>query len=126
MDGEVPVTGEVRQGARPSLPLVDHADDLCVRRVPIFQGLSPAQQREVATYARPTGVGSGEQLYAAGQAVSQLLVVHSGRVKISRLSADGHEQIVRVLEPGDFVGEAAFVDGTRPDHFAVALEPGRF
>lgn len=119
------MAGEAEPGARTLLPVVDHDDDLCVRRVPIFQGLTPAQQREVATYARPTAVGAGDQLYAAGQAVSQLLVVHSGRVKISRLSADGHEQIVRVLEAGDFVGEGAFVDGTRPDHFAVALEPGR-
>lgn len=112
-------------GGRPTLPLTPRGgDDLCVARVPIFQGLTLDQQRDVATLARPTRVEGGEQIYAAGEAVSQLMVVHTGRVKISRLSADGHEQIVRVLEPGDFVGEAAFLDGTRPDHFAVALEQG--
>ena len=110
---------------RPLLP-VAHRDgeDLCVSRVPIFQGLSLEQQRDVATLARPTPVRRDERLYGAGEQVSQLLVVHSGRVKISRVDAAGHEQIVRVLGPGDFVGEAAFLDGARPDHHAVALEDG--
>ena len=99
-------------------------EDLCVARVPIFQGLSRDQQLEVARAARPTRVAAGEQVYAAGSAVAQLMVVHTGRVKISRISSDGHEQIVRVLGPGDFAGESAFLTGSRPDHGAKAVEPG--
>lgn len=99
-------------------------EDLCVARVPLFQGLTHNEQLEVAGVARPTRVTRGEQVYAAGSDVSQLMVVHTGRIKITRIHADGHEQIVRVLEPGDFVGESAFLNGARPDHFAVALEPG--
>ena len=92
--------------------------------MPIFQGLSRDQQLEVARAARPTRVAAGEQVYAAGSAVAQLMVVHTGRVKISRISSDGHEQIVRVLGPGDFAGESAFLTGSRPDHGATAVEPG--
>lgn len=99
-------------------------EDLCVARVPLFQGLTHEEQFEVAGVARPTRVGRDELLYAAGSAASQLMVVHTGRVKISRVSADGHEQIVRVLAPGDFVGESAFLTGARPDHVATALEAG--
>ena len=93
-------------------------------RVPLFQGLSREQQWEVAEVARPVQVARGECLYGAGDDVSQLMVVHTGRLKISRVSHDGREQIVRVLEPGDFVGESAFLTGERPDHFATALERG--
>lgn len=99
-------------------------DELCVARVPLFQGLTYAEQLDVASVARPTQVDKGEQIYAAGAPTAQLMVVHTGQIKISRLSVDGHEQIVRVLGPGDFVGESAFLTGARPDHFAVALEPG--
>lgn len=99
-------------------------DDLCVTRVPLFQGLTREQQLEVAGVARPTRLAKGEQAYAAGSEVSQLMVVHTGRVKVSRVGPDGHEQIVRVLGPGDFVGESAFLTGARPDHFATALESG--
>lgn len=101
-----------------------HRDDLCVARVPIFQGLTREEQLEVARTARPTTVTGDEIVYAPGSATSQLLVLHTGRVKISRVSPDGHEQIVRVLGPGDFIGESAFLTGARPDHLATALEPG--
>lgn len=104
------------------LPVV--ADDLCVARVPLFRGLSRQEQEMVAELARPVRTRRGEAVYTAGADVSQLMVVHTGRLKISRVSTDGHEQIVRVLEPGDFVGEAALLTGERPDHHAVALEAG--
>lgn len=100
------------------------AEELCVQRVPLFRGLSHEEQLQVAATARPTRVRREEQVYAAGADVSQLMVVHTGRIKISRISPDGHEQIVRVVGPGDFVGESAFLGGGRPDHFATALEPG--
>lgn len=104
------------------LPLVE--DDLCVARVPLFRGLSRAEQERVAELARPVRTERGEAVYTAGSDVSQLMVVHTGRLKITRVSADGHEQIVRILEPGDFVGESALLTGERPDHHAVALEAG--
>mgnify|MGYP006212454539 CR=1 FL=1 len=73
------------------LPVVP-GDDLCIARVPLFQGLTHQEQLQVAQVARPTRVDRDEQVYATGSDVSQLMVVHTGRVKISRLSPDGHEQ----------------------------------
>jgi len=100
------------------------SDDLCVARVPLFQALSREEQEAVADLARPARVAKGDRIYSAGDDVSQLMVVHTGLLKISRISADGQEQIIRVLEPGEFVGESAFLNGGRPDHFATALEAG--
>lgn len=108
-----------------SLPTESHTDrteNLCVARVPLFQGLSHTQQVEVAGFARSVRLEPVEQVYAAGSEMSQLMVVHTGQVKISRTSMDGREQVVRVLGPGDFIGESAFLTGARPDHAAVALE----
>lgn len=93
----------------------------CVAIVPLFAGLTPEEQDEVAAYARPIRRKRGEQIHRAGEAVSHLLVVHRGRVKISHIAPSGHEQLIRVLEPGDFAGEASFVTGARPDSFATAL-----
>ena len=93
----------------------------CVAIVPLFQGLSPEEQDEVATHARPIRRMRGEAIHRPGDDVSHLLVVHKGRVKISHLAPNGHEQLLRVLEPGDFIGETAFVTGSRPDDWATAL-----
>src|SRR5690606_36885261 len=100
------------------------SDDLCVARVPLFQALSHDEQLDVAQLARPVRVAKGEHIYGAGDDVSQLMVVHTGMIKLSRISPDGEEQIVRVLEPGDFVGEPAFRSGGCPDQFATSLQGG--
>lgn len=104
--------------------VTDRFDDLCVTRVPLFQALTRKEQEAVAALATPTTVARGDRIYSAGDDISQLMVVHTGLLKISRISVDGQEQIIRVLEPGEFVGESAFLNGGRPDHFATALEPG--
>ncbi|MGC0142791.1 Crp/Fnr family transcriptional regulator [Pseudactinotalea sp. Z1732] len=98
-------------------------ENLCVVQVPLFHGLSFDDQVKVADVATPTSVDAGEQVYAAGSDTSQLMVVHTGAVKVSRVDAEGREQILRVLGPGEFVGESAFLTGARPDHFTTALEP---
>ena len=102
----------------------ENHDDLCVASVPLFQGLTRRQQEHVASLASPTRVSRNEMLYTAGSDISQLMVVHEGRLKISRVGADGHEQIRRIIGPGDFVGESVFLTGARPDHNATALEAG--
>lgn len=93
----------------------------CVAIVPLFQGLSPEEQDEIARHARPMRRRRGEAIHRPGDDVSHLLVVHRGRIRISHLAASGHEQVLRVLEPGDFIGETAFVTGARPDDWATAL-----
>ncbi|NKZ02806.1 Crp/Fnr family transcriptional regulator [Actinomadura latina] len=100
-------------------------EDLCVTRVPIFQGLTHREQREVAGFARPVVAVKGETVFAPGQPVSRLLVMHAGRLKISHLAPSGQEQILRTAAEGDVVGERTFLTGHRPEHFAVALEDSR-
>lgn len=54
-----------------------------------------------------------------------MLVVHSGRLKISRVSAGGQEQVLRTADRGDVVGEREFLTGHRPDHVVVAVEDSK-
>ena len=96
--------------------------DSCVSRVPVFASLSVQDQQRVEELARPTLLKAGEAAYRADDDLSQLMVVHSGRLKIFRLSADGSEQLIRVLAPGDFTGETSVFTGQRPDDYATALE----
>jgi CRP/FNR family transcriptional regulator len=99
-------------------------EDLCVAKVPLFRHLARKDQLDVARVARPTRLTPGELVYSAGSPAAQLMVVHTGSLKISRVDADGREQILRVLGPGDFFGESALITGARPDHFAIALDEG--
>lgn len=103
---------------------LDHESvgDTCVAIVPIFKGLRYEDQLKVARVAQPTQLEAGTTLFSQGADLSQLFVIHKGRVKLTRTNADGHEQLVRVIGPGDFLGEWAFLKRMRAKHTAVALE----
>lgn len=115
-------SAEITRARNPRLACVA---DTCVSRVPVFAALSADEQGQVAALARPTRLAPGQTAYGPDDAVARLMVVHTGRLKIARLSPDGSEQIVRVLTPGEFTGETAVFTGQRPDHVATALDDCR-
>lgn len=109
--------------SRRELPLLDdQVHSSCVTRVPIFQRLTPEQQGVVASFARPITVAAGDLLHSAGDEVGQLFVVHTGRVKVVHAAPNGRTHLLRVVGPGEVVGEHAFLTGERPDYFVEAAE----
>lgn len=105
-----------------------HADDQelvdLVAAVPIFSGLGPDELADLATRVRPRHYPANHQLYGAGETSMRLLIIHTGKVKVYRLTASGHEHVIRVLGPGDFLGETSFITSAPMDHFALTVEPG--
>ena len=99
-----------------------HGSHGCVRRVPIFAGLTPEQQSVVGRLARSTTLRRGELLHHAGDPLARLFVVHGGRVKVEHRGESGRRRLLRVAEPGDVVGEHAFFTGAAPDYDAQALD----
>lgn len=100
-------------------------EDNCVRRVPIFSGLTAAEQDLVATMARPRFFVDGELIHGAGEQTGTMFVVHSGSVKVSRLLPSGRKQLLRVIKPGDTLGEYAFLTGSAPEEEAQAIDEVR-
>lgn len=95
---------------------------LCISLVPIFNHLQPEEMREIAATTKSVRYERNEQIYGAGDHSAQLYIVHRGRVKIYRLSDSGKEQVIRMLEPGDFMGELALFSETIHDCYAIATE----
>lgn len=105
-------------------PVDRHGDaslEELVARVPIFSALDAEQLAEVAARVQPRTYARNTQLYGAGEINQSLMILHSGRVKIYRITESGHEQVVRVLEAGDFLGES-FMGMSPVDHFAATVE----
>lgn len=100
-------------------------NDLCVTRVPIFQGLSRDDQLQVAGFVSPLHVHKGDVIYSPGQLVSRLLVMHSGSLKVSRIGTNGQERVLRTVSDGEVVGERAMLTGERSDDLVTALEDSR-
>lgn len=111
-----------RAAAGAGHPEGNHALEQLVARVPLFSKLDRAELREVAGRVRPATFRKNHQFYGAGESNSQLMIIHSGRVKIYRITESGREQVLRVLGPGDFFGESTFIGGAPSDHFATTAE----
>lgn len=94
----------------------------CVSSVPIFNHLEPEQLNDVMQVVQSVTYKRGEILFHAGDESDSLYIVNSGRVKIYRLSDLGREQLVRLLDPGDFTGELALFKATVLENFAEAVE----
>lgn len=77
----------------------------CIELVPIFSNLNHDEMLEIANITIDRTYEKGEMVYRAGDRGEKLYVIHKGRVKITRLSHTGKEQVIRVLGPGEFMGE---------------------
>lgn len=89
----------------------------CVSQVPIFQGLDATQRTSIAAVTRPIHAQKGETLYRPEEVSQTLYIVNVGQVRLYHLGADGKERVLRVLNPGDFIGEIAlFTDDVHQDY----------
>ena len=81
----------------------------CIESVPIFKELTQEEMLEIAHITSAKTYEKGEFVYIAGDKGGTLFVLHTGRVKISRLNENGKEQVIRVVGPGEFIGELSLL-----------------
>lgn len=77
----------------------------CIEIVPIFSSLTYEEMMEVAGITTEKSFDKGEMIYSAGDQRKRLYVIHKGKVKVTRISETGKEQVIRILGPGEFLGE---------------------
>jgi CRP-like cAMP-binding protein len=97
-----------------------------IATVPLFEGLPPEQQNDLASIALDKSFKRGQTVFSEGEPGIGFYVVSTGRVKIYKLSAEGKEQILHIFGPGEPFGEVPVFEGRRFPAHAVALEDSRF
>ncbi len=73
--------------------------------------------------SRAVNYQKGAEIYRRGDAGDSLMVILSGRVKITNITADAREVGLNFLGAGDLNGELAALDGGPRSANATALEP---
>ncbi|HHX06803.1 MAG TPA: Crp/Fnr family transcriptional regulator [Erysipelothrix sp.] len=94
----------------------------CIEQVPIFHSLNPSEMMEIAAITYAKFYEKGEMVYQAGDRGQRLLVLHTGKVKVSRITDAGKEQVLRILGPGDFLGELSLFNQTEVDDYCEVIE----
>lgn len=99
-----------------------HCDSthVCAELVPIFNHLDHESLVKISAITVHKQYRRGETVFSPEHS-GRLLIVAAGRVKVYQLSASGKEQLLRVLEPGDFIGEENLFGAEKPDAWGEAL-----
>lgn len=96
-------------------------NESCVALVPIFNHLEKRQMDEIMSVTNSLSYKKGEVIYSPGDKSNALYIINTGRVRIYRLSEAGKEQLLRILNPGDFTGELALFNETIHEAYASAM-----
>ncbi|WP_235793159.1 Crp/Fnr family transcriptional regulator [Virgibacillus salidurans] len=95
---------------------------LCVSKVPFFNHLDDDEMLKIAEKSRHKDFKKGESIYREGDPLEYLYIVHKGRVKIYQIFESGKEQLLRILDPGEFMGELALFTEKTLDSYAEAMK----
>jgi len=77
---------------------------------PLFSALDPQAQQELRAQMAEVRLPRGQSLFAEGEPGDRLYVVTSGKVKLGRTAADGRENLLAVMGPGEMFGELSLFD----------------
>jgi CRP-like cAMP-binding protein len=94
-----------------------------LRRCILFAHVDDEGLRALASQMRRRRFRRGEVIFHQDDVGDSLQVVISGSVKIVLPSEEGEEAIIASLQPGEFFGELALLDGAPRSTTATAIEP---
>lgn len=94
-------------------------------RLPLFRGLPPHELSELSKITSLRSFRQGETVFVEGEPASGFYILFSGKVKIFKLSREGKEQILHIIEPGDSFAEITVFEGGKYPANAEALEQSR-
>ncbi|QAA77313.1 MAG: Transcriptional regulator, Crp/Fnr family [Candidatus Bipolaricaulis sibiricus] len=89
----------------------------------IFAGLSEAARQELISLVRPMEFESGGMVFREGMPAFGMYILCRGKVKLAKRTRAGHSQILKLLGPGEILGEKTMFDQETYTCYAKTLEP---
>jgi len=89
----------------------------------LFAGIEPELLRDMRYGMQMLRFDKNEVVFHEGDAGDSLYLVGTGSVRISKKGRAGEQETLGVIEPGNFFGEMALLDGQPRSAMAIAAEP---
>lgn len=93
----------------------------CLILVPLFNHIDEDDLEKIDSLTKHRMYQKGEQIFKPYDQ-QQLTIVAKGRMKVYQLSGSGREQLLRVVETGEYEGESALFGVKNDSLFAEALQ----
>jgi len=88
----------------------------------LLQDIDKAGINKIAKITRQVSIKKGEPLFKEKDDTKGVWLIQSGKIEISRVTADGWRQTLVVLTAGHFFGELSILENRKHVASAVALE----
>jgi len=93
-----------------------------LKRTALFESLDDVHLSELVKRGRRKRFGMGQSVFFEGDRAEGLYVMLEGRIKVFKLSPRGREQTLKIMGPGEPLGEVAVLSGEPYPASAEALE----
>lgn len=93
-----------------------------LHRVPLFHGLEQEELLKISKLTRERKYRKNMIIFVEGEPGEALFFLKEGKVKISKNTPDGREQILHILQSGDIFAEVVLFDGGPYPATAESLE----
>ncbi len=83
-----------------------------LKKINIFQDLTPYERARIAKYFRKQKYEAGDRIVKEGDAGDRMFIIKEGAVKVAKKLSNTEEEVLANLVDGDFFGEMALLDGS--------------
>lgn len=97
-------------------------DQCIVREFSSLKALNKDELLRMADCKTSYTIKKGEPIFEEGESVNGIFCVKDGVCKLSKLSANGKDQIVKLVKPGELLGQRSLISDEPANLSAVALE----
>jgi CRP-like cAMP-binding protein len=98
------------------------SSEKAIAGVRFLELLDLRERAALAAVGRIVRVPAGAAIMCEGETGGRVIVLLSGRMKVTRVSDDGREALCSIRDPGDILGEMALIDGRERISTVTAME----
>jgi CRP/FNR family cyclic AMP-dependent transcriptional regulator len=84
--------------------------------------LTPAEAESLEDMGEPGSYATGEVIFEEGGTADCVLLVRTGRVRVTAVTGDGEELLLAERGPGELLGELSGIDGQPRSASVTALD----
>ena len=96
-----------------------------LRAIPLFSGVGDADLESLSSLVIERRFLKHKTIVEEGAPGDYMYIICDGRVKVTKLSGDGREKILELLDGGDFFGEMSLLDDAPRSASVAALSDVR-
>jgi len=98
-------------------------DPAQLKKIPLFANLTADHLQKVANIAAQKQARANEKIFHEGEVGTEMYLIGSGKVRISKMVPGVGEEALTILEAGSYFGEMALIDDTPRSADATAQAP---